>query len=364
MAMHQYSVTLCQSLEQLQALEGEWRQLHSLSSSDSIFLSWEWSYTWCKYYLGDSRSLFIVLIYRNSELIGIAPWYLSREKLGPFKINQLTFVGSPETGSDYLDVISKKREEEKVASTIYSYLFNDARKSWDTWFFRDIPSTSLYFNRFLGLLEESGKFYEITRGSYCPQVNLPSNTESLCDSLSSNRRQQFNRHLRILKETGDLAHITGEGSTSKILLNELHRLYKKRWANAHDLFFRFIEELTDRTHSTNTVQIDLLRKDDDYIAGILHLNHKDVQHMYLIAVDLLHNKRISIGNIFIEMCIHNAIEKKFSKYDFLKGEEDFKFHWANTGNSSMNISCYRNSPASVLYYSVNSLKNIGKISFR
>ena len=362
--MPKYSVKLFQTLQSFQSLEGEWRQLLSLSSSDSIFLSWEWLYTWSKYYLGSDRLLFILLIYKEKELIGIAPWYLSRKKFGPFMINRLEFLGSPETGSDYLDVIIKKGEEEKAASIIYSYLFNDCKKAWDAWFFSDVPSTSLYFNRFFGLLENRGKFYEIKKGSFCPQVNLPSSTEDFYNSLSGNRRQQHKRHLRILEGTGELAHVAGEGSKSKILLNELHRLYNKRWGNGHDLFFRFIEEFIDRTHSNNTVQIDLLKKDNDYIAGIMHFNYKETRYMYLMAVDVLYNEKISIGNVFVGMCIQNAIENKLSQYDFLKGEEDFKFHWANAGNSSMNIYCYRNRPASVVFYSINCLKNIGKIALR
>jgi len=171
-------------------------------------------------------------------------------------------------------------------------------------------------------------------------------------------------HLRILNENGNLAHITGEGLKSKIFLKELHRLYNKRWGNGHDLFFQFLEEFIDRTHSNNTVQIDLLKKDNDYIAAMLHFNYKESQYMYLMAVDVLYNKKISIGNVFVGMCIQNAIEKKLSKYDFLKGEEDYKFHWANTGNSSMNIYFYRNRPVSMVFYSINCLKNIGKIAFR
>src|SRR4030067_865964 len=216
--MPKYSVKLFQSLQLFQSLEGEWRQLLSLSSSDSIFLYWDWLYTWSKYVLGSAQ-----------------------------------------------------------------YLFNDCKKTWDAWFFSDVPSSSLYFNRFFGLLENRGKFYEIKKGSFCPQVNLPSSTEDFYNSLSCNRRQQHKRHLRILEGTGDLAHVTGEGSKSKIFLNELHRLYNKRWGIDHDLFFRFIEEFIDRTHPNNTVQIDLLRKDNDYIAGIMHFNYKESQYMYLMA---------------------------------------------------------------------------------
>ena len=342
----------------------EWRQLLSLSSKDSIFLTWEWLYTWSEYYLGGDRSLHIVLVYRGKELVGIAPWYLSKEKFGPFIVKRLEFIGSPETGSDYLDVITRRGDEENVASVVYDYLFHDSTAEWNVLFFRDVPSNSLYFMNFLNLLGKKGKFFGIKKGSFCPHLILPSNKESFYTTLSANRRQQHKRHFRILNENVTLTHITNEGSESETLLAEIRKLYDKRWGGGHDLFFQFLEAFIERTKSAGTVQIDLLRSDDQSIAGIIHFNYKENQYMYLMAVDTQYNKKISAGNVFLGMCIQNAIEKKVTVYDFLKGGEPYKFHWANAGNSSLNICCYRNRLAPVFSYSIDCVRNIGKIVFR
>jgi hypothetical protein len=46
------------------------------------------------------------MVYKNNDLVGIAPFYLKNDKYGPFKMRQIEFLGTPEAGSDYLDVIT------------------------------------------------------------------------------------------------------------------------------------------------------------------------------------------------------------------------------------------------------------------
>lgn len=233
--MSEYSVSVIRTMEMFKSLSAGWRQLLSESSADSIFLTWEWLYTWSEYYLRRSRSLHIVLVYKGKELVGIAPWYLSKKYFGPFAIQRLEFIGSPETGSDYLDVITRKGEEENVATLVYDYLFRDSAAEWNVLFFRDVPSTSLYFMNFLNLLEKKGKFFEIKKGSFCPQLILPSNNENFYDTLSANRRQQQKRHFRILNQNESLTHISNEGSEGETLLEEIQKLYDKRWGSGHEV---------------------------------------------------------------------------------------------------------------------------------
>src|SRR3989337_2808357 len=108
--------------------------------------------------------------------------------------------------------------------------------------------------------------------------------------------------------------------------------------------------------------IDYITNDGEMITIYFSSSSKNLSIEHIRTI--LYNKKISIGNVCVGMCIQNAIENKFFKYDFLKGEEDYKFHWANAGNSSMNIYCYRNRPASVVFYSINCLNNIGTIALR
>lgn len=57
------------------ALRDEWSELLRASDSDSLFLTWEWLYTWWRH-LAEDRQLSILLVRRSGQLIGLAPFCL------------------------------------------------------------------------------------------------------------------------------------------------------------------------------------------------------------------------------------------------------------------------------------------------
>jgi hypothetical protein len=303
-------------------------------------------------------------VYKNNDLVGIAPFYLKNEKYGPFKLRKIEFLGTPEAGSDYLDVITKPGEEGQVSSRIYEYLFREIRSLWDMIHLRDVPSSSLFFLKFLNMFEESGKHFEIANGSYCPVVFLPGEKETFFESLSRNRREQFRRHFKLLCENGELQHVILSGSEINRDIDELKNLHKKRWGGEQISFFEFLEEYIERSKEERTVQLDLLKKNQECIAAIMHLNYNRTRYMYLLAVNTEYNAKISVGTVFLCMCILKAIEDKIAKYDLLKGDEAYKFHFAHQGNRLLNVFHFQNRVGPLFLYSKKYVKNIGKILLR
>jgi CelD/BcsL family acetyltransferase involved in cellulose biosynthesis len=85
------------------------------------------------------------------------------------------------------------------------------------------------------------------------------------------------------------------------------------------------------------MQIDFLTLDGKNIAAFLHFRYGGRLYLYLIVVDKTINPKISIGNIMIGLCTENAYKNQIFFYDFLKGAENYKFFWANSGQRSLNI---------------------------
>ena len=362
--MNKYRIKVIQSLDLFWSCSVEWRYLLQKSSADSIFTTWEWLYTWSKYFLTSDCRLLILMVYKNNDLVGIAPFYLKNNKYGPFQMRQIEFLGTPEAGSDYLDVITLPGEEGQVSSRIYEYLFREIGSSWDMIHLRDVPSNSLFFLKFLTIFEENGKHIEVSNGSFCPVVVLPGEKETFFESLSRNRREQFRRHLKILCGSGELHHVVRQSSDLNKDIHELKNLHRKRWEGEQIIFFKFLEEYIDRSKDEGIVQLDLLKKNHECIAAIMHLNYNYTRYMYLFAVDKEHNNKISVGNVFLCMCIQKAIDDKIIKYDLLKGDEPYKFHFTHQGNRLLNISHYQKRIGTVLYCSNRYMKNIGKILLR
>lgn len=362
--MKDYKVTVINSLDEFKTLAGQWNELLARSLSNNVFLTWEWQYSWAECFLKDGRQLFTLTVYRDDKLVGIAPFYLRLFRISGLPIKQIEFLGTPEGDCDYLDVIMSKGDEAAVSKTLYDFLFSEARQLWDCLKLIDIRSDSLFLLHLMNCVEEEGKYMEITRGSFCPFVPLPSTGEQFYKTLSSNRREQFRRHLKLLMESGNVRHLSFASSDEATMLDELFTFYEheKQITNAPPI--ALIKRLLHNSGGRNALQLNLLTSDNKIIAGLLHLCHEKAMYMYLMAVNKAFNPAISIGNVLVGLSIEKAIERGFCVYDFLKGEEAYKFHWASGFNTSQSIFLVRRKAASLVLALGRLLKNSAKLLLR
>mgnify|MGYP001442490961 FL=1 len=123
-------------------LKGDWATLLKKSRSDTVFLTWEWMYTWWECFQ-ENKHLFILTVYdENENLVGMAPLCKDKKKIGGIPVlNYIKFLGTIPTSSDHLDFILYQGREKEALETIVEYLFQENR--WDLCLLSNIPSTSL-----------------------------------------------------------------------------------------------------------------------------------------------------------------------------------------------------------------------------
>lgn len=332
-----YSVQVIKTLEEFQELSPTWNTLLCQSRSDTVFLTWEWLYAWASCFLNSRRRLFVLCVHRSDKLVGIAPWYIEFLRWGILTIREIRFLGSPETGSDYLDVIALKGQEKSIAEALYNFLFKSGHLYWDQLRLADIPSESLFLLYFMNQIDQDGKFAEIQRCAYLPSTSLPSNKELFFTMLSSNRREKYRQNMRRIKALGSVEHHIYTGTAINYGLDQFFCLYNDKSSYNGSKLHEFLIFFCAMNPKKQWVQTDLLSMDGCNICGLLHLRYGDNLAMLLVVVDKFFSRKISLGNLFIGMCLENAIANDMTCYDFLKGDEDYKFHWANQGRSSLTL---------------------------
>lgn len=350
-------------MEQWRELSKEWNDLLQRSGSNRVFLTSEWLYSWAECFLKEDRALYILTVYNDKTLIGIAPWCIRKARYAGFPMRRIEFLGTPETGSDYLDVFAKKGKEKEVVRSIYHFLFSEGASQWDCFGFLDIPSDSLFLLHFMELMQEDGRYFEVKAGAFCPSLVLPKTREDFLARLSPNRRQQYLRHLRLLDREGEVRHDSFRWDKVGPALKEFKELYQQRWDNANE-FLLFVEKVLLHFQGGDKVQLDLLNVNGKSVAGLLHLRCGESLLMYLMAVDHSFNKSISVGNILVGLSIERAMTDGFSEYNFLKGYEEYKFHWADQGDRSLNLFFYKRRLPLMIWLTVRFLKSIAKIWVR
>ncbi|MYJ79272.1 MAG: hypothetical protein F4047_14250, partial [Caldilineaceae bacterium SB0670_bin_27] len=147
------------------ALASEWNDLLARSRYDTFFLTHEWQSVWWQQ-LG-SGDLWILAFYRGeskeereesenpadpshaapdpSELVGIAPFYLSEHKEGKWAgKNSLKLVGCVEV-SDFLDIVIAAGWEKEVYYCLLDWLQSEEAPAWDYLDLCNLPEDSLSY---------------------------------------------------------------------------------------------------------------------------------------------------------------------------------------------------------------------------
>jgi CelD/BcsL family acetyltransferase involved in cellulose biosynthesis len=150
---------------------------------------------------------------------------------------------------------------------------------------------------------------------------------------------------------------------ARLPLKDLFVLYDQRWGKAEKLSY-FIDQFAARSEHRDWLQVDILRVNGRDVAGLVHLRYQNTLSMYLMAVDLTYEKSISIGNILVGLSIERAITEGFGRYDFLRGTEDYKFHWSNEGRREVHLSWCGRKPKPFLWMAGRSVRALVKVAIR
>lgn len=361
--MSDLTVNIIDSKEDFYKMAPEWNALLDESSSGSVFLTWEWLSAWSECYLGRNRSLFILAFYEKSHLVGIAPFYVECKMKGPVTLREIHFLGGPEAGSDYLDVFARKGHEKTVADTLYDYLMGDGKARWDVVHLLDIPADALFLLYFNKRVQLDGKFTETASSSFCPVVRCGSENE-LFEMLSQTTRKKFKQDIRVIHREQDIVHSVIHGVEVVGALEEFFKLYERKSRFSGKNLRPILDTFLSRCNGDSPVQIDLLSVSGQVVAGLLHLRYRNTLAMYLMAIDKEFNSKISLGNILVGLCIKNSIAAGLDTYDFLKGDESYKFHWASGGRSNMKYILWQKNPAGVVSALGRLVRHAGKVILR
>jgi CelD/BcsL family acetyltransferase involved in cellulose biosynthesis len=324
------AVETIDDVARFEALRDEWEELLNDSSSDCIFLSWEWLFTWWRC-MAEDRRLRLILVRDSGRLIAIAPLALRPprwKRLLPFPA--LEFLGSGCVGSDYLDLIIRRGEESRVLSALAGCLAGGAAV--------DFSQTRADGSRAAELareLESGGWEIRRTPTDLCPYIDLQGQTwDSYLSSLGPAHRYNLRRRLRNLQSkwrfSFELA-VTEEQRAAG--LREVIALHGLRWRSRGESgvfgnpdMVAFHEEFSRLALGRGWLRLYVLRLDGKAVAAWYGFNYRGVVSYYQGGFDPAFYKH-SVGLVMMGLAIKAALDEQALAYDFLRGDESYKSLW-------------------------------------
>ncbi len=323
--------------EDLERLHFEWKDLWKQSSGANLFNSPEWLLSWWRVF-GNGR-LRTFTVRSQGKLIALLPGYLLDGRL------QLLGIGT----SDCLDLLIHPGFEKQATSAITEAISGDTSE-WNEIEFQELPSDS-------PLLENSSLpdwQSEFSVQSVRPVLSLPDHTAQLQLCIPPHQHQNFRYYRRKAERAGALQFKNATLTTFEETFDALLALHTRQWKArgqpgvlADSSMVRFLKESSLELLRAGSLRLYAMSYEKAVVAVLLGFSVKRRFYYYISGVepDLA---KLSAGTIIIGHAIEEAVREGSTEFDFLRGQEPYKYSWGAQDRQNWNRHLRRKMIASSL----------------
>ncbi len=307
------------------ALRPEWNELLGDSCCNTIFLTWQWQTTWWKH-LGEGELLLLGFRSDDGRLVGLAPLFY--DDSDPDR-RMIRMIGCRDV-SDYLDLIVARGYEDAVYRRFVSYLSNEAAP-WDALDLCNIPQQSQTFVLLQAIAEAEGYQTLVEIEDVSPIITLPATWEEYLMMLDKKQRHEVRRKLRRAEGAGTRFLIVGPDDNLQAQMETFIDLHQKSTPEK-DAFMDpqmqgFFLELTQVLHEEGWLQLAFVEMDGQKSAALLNFDYDNAILVYNSGYDPVSFRHLSPGIVVTAQCIENAINLGRDRFDFLRGDEEYKYRF-------------------------------------
>lgn len=302
--------------EEIGKLEGLWDELRPQRPSYSVFSLPQWYSVWWQFF-GKGKEPVVLSIRDRDELIGIAP--LMRDG------SCISFIGSTDV-SDYMDFMVAQGREKDVISAVFEYL---TTQEWDCIDLHCIPEGSATRDVLAGLCKDSGLSAVIENEEVCPIIKLPPTWDEYLGRLSKKDRHELRRKFRRLEGAGTLKYYVAEDDEGlPQAMEEFLRLHK--WSREDKAAFMtdemqsFFRTLTTEFIKMGIEKLYFMELDGIKVSATLCFDYENTLYLYNSGYDPDFSY-LSVGLLLKSLCIRDAMETGKEVFDFLRGDEPYKY---------------------------------------
>ena len=301
-------------VEKLSAVQQAWQELFDQASAVTPFMSYEWFAALAKNLLKTDPD--VLLFYRRTGAVGIVP--------GSMIGNRLQMIGDKRV-TDLVDMLCLPGELDHVLGFLGRYVSGkdlgmdlyplDEHSPLVTGFVKQVPGSV------------------VEQMDVCPLLSLASTWDEYLAGLGGKERHELRRKMK--KVNG--AHI------QDVQPADTHRLYQLMSAAGNDKadflndetrnFFSEIVEAFDKRGWLRMREAVIDRE----VLGVLFAFAYD-KRVYLFNMG--HNigmRKLSPGIVTVALDIRSAIDEKYEYYDFLRGDEEYKYRLGAVKRHTMRV---------------------------
>jgi CelD/BcsL family acetyltransferase involved in cellulose biosynthesis len=313
-----------------QDLRAEWHQLLSQLPFQSVFFTPEWQETWWRHF-GATRQLHVLTV-RSSDgtLQGLVPLMSSSGLEGT---SRLELLGDLEL-CDYLDVLMAPSRQYEVGRAVVEYLVGTSGEEVEVCL-QNLSQRSSTSAVLQDCLLHSGLTVEVEQIETCPTVLLPSEWEAYLALLRGKDRHELRRKLRRAEAVARLAYrVTSAAAQLDEDIDTFVTLHRMSQQDAKQGFMTpekeaFFRAMARQLWPQGWLELAFLYADGEPIATLCCFAYGSTYAAYNSGYHPAYGD-LSAGIVLFAERIRMAIARGFTAFDFMRGNEPYKYRFGAT----------------------------------
>ncbi len=305
-------------------LRDAWETLVLRTAFPSPFITCDWHRLWWKHF--QEGDLHLVGWWDGEDLVGVAPLFVSDGSAHCC----LRPVGGVEV-ADYLDILAVAGREDEVYTAFLDHLESPEAPDWEEIELVNLPEHTPTHRRLAQLAQERGWWAWTRIEDVCPIIPLSDTFEGYLQLLDKKQRHEVRRkRRRLYRLASDVRHhIVAPGEDLQLAMDRfvhLHRLsHPDKAAFMTRKMEAFFRELVELAMARGWLHLSFLEVDGRAVATLLCFDYGDRRMVYNSGFDPEAARELSPGVNLVVMEIEDAIKQGLKVFDFLQGDETYKF---------------------------------------
>ncbi|MDQ3008673.1 MAG: GNAT family N-acetyltransferase, partial [bacterium] len=231
---------------------------------------------------------------------------------------------------------------EQVLSQLLHTLTTQLDNKWDVLLLESLQHNSSTYDTLSKITDNSSWQVRASQQDVSPVITLPATWEEYFTTVSTTQQKHFTRLLKTIGAEDEITYRTiTESDEISAAMESFIQLHKASgtekaefWTPHREAFFI---ELANDLAPEKLLKIVFLDVNEDPAASLLIFEWNNQFLLYNSGFNAYRYGYLGVGNAIILHTIREAISLKRDRYDFMRGDESYKFLFGSVAEPVINL---------------------------
>jgi len=314
-------IDIIDNIQKFNDIKTNWSDVYAADKHATFFVSWPWLRGWFETI---KKSWFIIAL-RNPEedrYVAFLPLRQNRHR------THILMAGNDI--ATHTGIVCLPQHENTALELFANYI--QSQLKWDIFSLKNVSDIRII--KFLPFFSPKQHRLSYLESTPCPYLLLPENwNDYLHGYLGKSSRQNLKRRTRQIENLDNFRITTIDRENADSQIDAFIMLWKMRWGDRPDSDFLWLRNVSKYSLENGNLWLTILWDGETPITGMKAYIDKWRKTFSFVMGGW--NKQFikhSPGNVMLGYSIKYAIENDFSRYDFLMGDEKYKYTFGGKHN--------------------------------